>query len=525
MTTYVFVSNPDPAKGTIRFEPWAHLHQLLYLIMGEDRVVVLKARQIGISWLLAALALWYALFTPNANIIIFSKRQVESVAMKERAKFIWRYLPEWMQQPIGKDNDELLTFPAMESKIQSFPSTPGAGRSETATLAIMDEWAYVEYAREIYTGVLPTVEHTKLVGVSTANGTGGLLPDGSYGNLFADTYWKAKQGKNQFVPVFIPYDVVPGRDEDWWARQKKDMPSYLALQEYPKHEADAFVVSGTCMFDIDALRGMPVMDMVPSLDTPEIYKPYDPLHTYSAGVDTALGVAGGDFNVIQIIDETTGDQAAKFRSRMPVEQFNEIAYELITQYGKPKVIVDELPQGRLLIKYLMDKRYPKYLIYHRTKNVPGWHTTEPNRKQIFQELEIAIRTKALKIHSLNTVEECLAFGYNEVKGRFEALSGHDDEPSSLALAWHQKLAIPPALSGEHFKPQSYISGGEIVDQDDIDWSMTDPFKYLESAPCPTCQGERWVEIREGYHETCDDCSGCGTVLRRKPAPATSGILE
>lgn len=512
LTTYVRVSNP--LKGTIRFEPWLHQHQLLQLILDENRVVVLKARQIGISWLLAGIALWYALFTPNANIIIFSKRQVEAVAMKERAKFIWRYLPEWMQQPIGKDNDELLTFPAMESKIQSFPSTPGAGRSETATLAIMDEWAYVEYAHEIYTGVLPTVEHAKLIGVSTANGTGGILPDGSYGNLFADTYWKAKRGQNQFTPVFIPYHVVPGRDEAWWAKQAKDMPAYLALVEYPKYEGDAFLVAGTCMFDIQALRSMPLLDIPPSTTASEIYVPYNPEHTYSAGVDTALGVAGGDYNIVQILDEVTGEQAAKFRSLLPLEQFNDLAYELLLLYGKPKVIIDELPQGRLLIKLIRDKHYPEHRIYKRAKNTPGWHTNEANRRQILQELEIAVRTHAIVIYSQNSVEECLAFGYNDVKQKFEALTGHDDEPMSLALAWHQKVSLPPILGEEYFKPKSYINTG-VADFEEVNWMKSDPFEGLEVVNCASCRGERWIELPSGRHEICEDCRGRGQVLRRR----------
>lgn len=513
MRTYVFVS--DPSKGTVHFQPWPHLHQLLYIILENNRVVVLKARQIGVSWLLAALSLHYALFTPNSNIIIFSKRQVESIAMKERAKFIWRYLPPWMQQPIGKDNDELLTFPTQESKIQSFPATPDAGRGETATLAVMDELAYIEYARLIYTGILPTVEHTKFVGTSTANGTGGLQPDGAYGNLFADLYWKAKRGQNQFIPVFIPYNVVPGRTPEWWAKQKLDMPLYLALQEYPFQEADAFLVAGTCMFDVDALRTMPILNIPEVPINPTTFFPYDPKHTYSAGVDTALGVAGGDYNIIQILDETTGDQAAKFRSKMPIEQFNIVATQLLFQYGAPRVMVEEQPLGRLFIKHLLDNQYPPYRIYHRARNVPGWHTTQPNRRQILQELEIAVRTKAIRIHSANSINEFLAFGYNETADKFEALSGHDDEVMSLALAWHQRLDLPPTLKEEYFRPKSYISGGDTLDLEDINWQRKDPFEGLEVAACPSCRGHRWILREDGTHEGCEDCNGLGEIVRRR----------
>jgi len=208
---------------------------------------------------------------------------------------------------------------------------------------------------------------------------------------------------------------------------------------------------------------------------------------------------------------------SKFRSRIPVDEFNVVALQLLTVYGKPKVIIEEQPQGRLLVKHLRDEHYPEYRIYHRSKNVPCWHTTEPNRKQILQELEIAIRTNSLHIYSQNTVNEFLAFGYNAKEGKFEALSGHDDEVMSLALAWHQKLDIPPALGEEHFQPKSYLTGaggGEYVDWDDIPWMKSDPFANLEVIPCPSCRGERWLEVAAGLHNICEDCSGLGTRIRR-----------
>jgi hypothetical protein len=510
ITTYCHVL--DPVLGVINFEPWPHLHELLDIVLRNDRVILLKSRQIGVSWLLVGLALHTSLFNPGAVVLIFSRRQVESIEMKERVKFMWRHLPDYMRQPVGKDNDEMLTFPTMDSKVISLPAVEGSGRTWGATLVIFDEWAYMPNAREIYTAAMPTVERSKMVGVSTANGRG---------NLFADLYHDAKLGKNSFIPVFIPFNARPGRTAEWWEQQKRDMPVYLALQEYPLLEVDAFMIAGTCMFDIEALRAMPISAPPPFtlFSTPakvSLWRPYTDGHKYIAGIDTALGITGRDYNCLQIIDETTNEQAAKIRTPIPVEQFADAALRLLTLYQRPMVIIEEQPVGRLIFKVLKDARYPLQNIYHRAKGIPCWHTAEANRKTILSELEQGIRGRQLIIFSKETMEECLAFGYNEAKDKFEATSGHDDEVMSLALSWHVKVNKLPALTD--FVAKSYLDvEGTIISEsvEDINWGAANPLKNRTVTVCPECLGERMVVDQWGRREICPRCDGRASIITRQ----------
>ena len=177
LTTYVFVLDPDPDKGIIRFQNWPHLKALVWLYQTQQRLLILKSRQVGVSWLYAAIALWVTQFHPGTAVAIFSKREVDSTAMKNRAKFMWEHQPEWMRIPHGKDNDELLEFPIMNSKIQSFPATEDTGRAEGATLVIIDEWAFHRYARVNWAAIAPIGERAKIIGISTANGTDNLFAE------------------------------------------------------------------------------------------------------------------------------------------------------------------------------------------------------------------------------------------------------------------------------------------------------------------------------------------------------------
>lgn len=507
-THYVYVLNPQEG-GVIRFAPWLHQQQLIGLVQSHDRLIVLKARQLGVSWVFAAYALWLCLFRPGSNILIFSIRQKEAIEMKDRAKFIWRNLPDFLQLPIGKDNDEMLTFPSLDSKIQSFPATEGSGRGETGSLVIMDEFAYMEYARTLYTSVMPTVERGKVVVISTANGKG---------NMFYDLYSDAKAGRNSFIPVFIPYNALPHRSRETWNDAAKDMPQYMAYQEYPWREEEAFLVGGTCMFNVDALQAMPIWKAEGYLNNAEIYVPYNSEHSYSAGIDTALGIAHRDFSVLNIIDDTTYDVVAKLRGvdrltgeRIPIEEFSSQAYDLLESYGYPMVGVEEQPQGRTVYRIFKEKKYPMSKFYHRSAKVPCWHSNEATRRNVLSELEQATRTQVIQIHSEDTVAEMLGFGYDEKKNKFVGLSGNDDEVLSLAIANKMHIDRPPAWSPDEWKPRDYINntGGEYIPLYQLNWQKKDPLDGLEAITCPTCEGERTIN---GYK--CQTCYGLAEVLRR-----------
>jgi hypothetical protein len=62
---------------------------------------------------------------------------------------------------------------------------------------------------------------------------------------------------------------------------------------------------------------------------------------------------------------------------------------------------------------------------------PGFYTSTQSRNLILDNLEDAIRTRALKIEDDVFISECLNFG--NVKGKFEAITGNDDCVMALAI--------------------------------------------------------------------------------------------
>ncbi|KKL89838.1 hypothetical protein LCGC14_1910660, partial [marine sediment metagenome] len=154
--------------------------------------------------------------------------------------YILAHLPEWMVPRCNRKKMHLVNLDN-KTRIDGESANATAGSSDRRTSIFMDEMAKMEHAEDLLTAILPTVEHGKLVCFSSARGMK---------NTFAKTYWNAKRGLNEFVPLFIPYNVLPGRDRAWWKRTTANFPGWKALQEYPSTQEEAFLTAGECLFDV-----------------------------------------------------------------------------------------------------------------------------------------------------------------------------------------------------------------------------------------------------------------------------------
>lgn len=260
----------DGGMGYIPFSLWPAQLDLLNAFHTQRKVIVLKARQLGISWLSIAYAYWLCAFHPVKTVLIFSKGELEAnelirrisgmhhrfVALQEQlrsenardeasnasiaavgtsAQALEYRIPE-----LVTDNMTMLVW-ANGSRIQSMPATKSSGSSFTASLLIADEFAKMMWAEELYTAAKPTVDGGgKMFIVFTANG---------YGNLAHKMWGAATRGENGFVPVFLPWWSRPGRTKEWYAEVARDAVSQAALdQEYPATPEDAFAATGAEKF-------------------------------------------------------------------------------------------------------------------------------------------------------------------------------------------------------------------------------------------------------------------------------------
>ena len=223
------VGNPDTA---VPFHLWPAQVRALDTVHRSLQVIFLKARRLGLTWLVLAYALWLCLFHENRSVGIFSKGLDPAINLIARIRFMWERLPELMRVPLVEDQKKKLRF-RNGSWIQSFPDTPHGGRQETFSLVILDEHAFHRYADQAWAAIKPTIEGGgKIVIISTND----------LGTLFARIWKKARAGKNKFTAVFLDCYARPDRTRDWREKERSDYEGSDTQfdREYPEIEADAF---------------------------------------------------------------------------------------------------------------------------------------------------------------------------------------------------------------------------------------------------------------------------------------------
>lgn len=456
----------DNLGGIIKFELWEHLKKVIAALLTQKLITVCKARQIGLSWLVAAYALWFAMSHRAANIMLFSKGEAEAIELLAKCKRIYSQLPDFMKLSVDPKSATEMGFPVMMSSIKAFAATETAGVSYTASVVICDEWDLHPYADQNFLQSKPTRDQGgQFIGVFTVDK---LNPD-----TLAKAIWlDGNDKKNDFTALFFPWYVRPGRDNEWYEATKRNIPDrelaklnpelYME-QNYPSSWEEAFARSETvAVFDKKVLNVMKddVRGQVNEgdgwgeidNDICHIYKDYHIGNFYIAGTDVSLGV-GKDFQVTTIMDVKSGNVVADImRKDIPPEAFAFHSVQLLKRYHSPLWWIEHNLWGRTVIKKAVELGYRR-LGYRGDKTLHwsdiddndtlkrvGFFTDEKNRGDLFGALIPAINDHQIQIYNHAGLEQFYGIIRNaDKKGKIEAMSGkHDDYVIAVGLCWLKK---------------------------------------------------------------------------------------
>ena len=231
------------------FKMWDAQREALKSIMENRKNVILKARQLGITWLALHVAAWYIVLFTGRTVIALSRSEAEAKELVRRLGVILRNCPliyEESQVQTGWGGPVFKTT-AMSIEVkwpdgppcvfQAFPSSPSAGRSFTADLILLDEWAFQQWAEEIWKAIFPVINRPtggKVIGLSTIE----------RGSLFEEIFTNQDNGFNK---IFIPWYADPRRTEEWYDETKRSMGDDIT-QEYPATIEEALMVPGGSFF-------------------------------------------------------------------------------------------------------------------------------------------------------------------------------------------------------------------------------------------------------------------------------------
>jgi len=429
-----------PIKGKIKFNLYPFQRDVLHDFMVHQNNIVLKARQIGLSTLVAGYSLWLMLFHSDQNILIIATKRDVAKNLVTKVRIMHSHLPIWLRGNITEDNKMSLSF-ENGSQIKAIATSEDAGRSEALSLLVLDEAAHIDppsLAHDIWTAAQPTLSTGgKAIILSSPNGMG---------NFFHKTWVAAENGENEFHPTFLHWSVHPERDQAWRDAETKRLGELEARQEY---DAD-FIATGNTVINGDLIQEYRKEFEKEPLEKTGfgghtwVWEYPDYTKQYVVVADVARG-DGSDYSAFHVLELESVSQVAEYKAKIDTKNFAHLLMGTAMHYNKALLVVENSTVGWAVLQEIIDNEYPnlfymtddlKYVDptlpqlsnrYRRLENkaVPGFTTSNRTRPLIISKLDQYMRDKSVVINSKRTYDELEVFIWNNGKG--EAMEGYNDD--------------------------------------------------------------------------------------------------
>lgn len=481
------------------------------------RLIILKARQLGFSTLTEGLIFHACATRKNVNALIVAHREDATANLFRMSKLFYDELPAPVKPMLRASNAQELVFenpsklrserearPGLRSRIRcATAGGRGIGRSDTLQCVHLSEYAFwpdgADGKASTLAGILqavPSLPGTMVVIESTANG----FED------FKERWDAAVAGENDFEPVFFAWfenpdysmPVVPGTE---WTPEERELRDAYRLtdgqlqwrrwcianncggsldmfrQEYPASPGEAFLHSGTGVFDNEQIvlrlerlpepagRGEFTDGEWTESETGAItlYELPEEGVPYVLGGDTAG--EGSDYFTAIVIDNVSGRIVAKLRQKYSEPEYVRQIYALGRFYNDALVAIETNFSTYPVMK-LQEMEYPNQYSREREdtytrqmKKSYGFRTDRQSRPRAIANLVEVFSSHPEWFTDRELLEEMLTFCYNE-DHRPEALAGkHDDLVMGAAITYAVRHQQRMTVLTEPEKPRE-----KLIDQ-------------------------------------------------------------
>lgn len=481
------------------------------------RLIILKARQLGFSTLTEGLIFHACATRRNVNALIVAHREDATANLFRMSKLFYDELPAPVKPMLRASNAQELVFenpsklrserearPGLRSRIRcATAGGRGIGRSDTLQCVHLSEYAFwpdgADGKASTLAGILqavPSLPGTMVVIESTANG----FED------FKERWDAAVAGENDFEPVFFAWfenpdysmPVVPGTE---WTPEERDLKAAYRLtdeqlqwrrwcianncggsldmfrQEYPASPGEAFLHSGTGVFDneqivlrLERLPGPAGRGEFTDSEWTEsetgaitLYELPEEGVPYVLGGDTAG--EGSDYFTAIVINNVSGRIAAKLRQKYSEPEYVRQIYALGRFYNDALVAIETNFSTYPVMK-LQEMEYPNQYSREREDTYTrqmrksyGFRTDRQSRPRAIANLVEVFSSHPEWFTDRELLEEMLTFCYNE-DHRPEALAGkHDDLVMGAAITYAVRHQQRMTVLTEPEKPRE-----KLIDQ-------------------------------------------------------------
>ena len=279
--------------------------------------------------------------------------------MVTKVKFMYDNLPSWLQIK-AEENNKLSLRLSNGSIIKATSASSDAGRSEAVSLLLIDEAAFIDQIGEIWASAQQTL----------ATGGGAIVLSTPYGtgNWFHKTWVSAENQENDFLPIRLPWNVHPERDQAWRDRQDE----LLGDPRLASQECDCdFSTSGDIVFYSEWIEFVEQTTIKEPLERRGadqnlwIWESADYSRDYMISADVARG-DGKDFSACHVLDIETNTQVAEYRGQLPPKEFGYFLTGLATEYNNAMLVVENANIGWATLDAIKERGYNN--LYHSPKS-------------------------------------------------------------------------------------------------------------------------------------------------------------
>lgn len=439
------------------FSPYEAQELMIHALQNYDKIIVLKARQLGISTLIRSWFFYqsyYDVEPRSYGVIAHTKEAANNIAGMD--KTFNKNLVKEMRKVIKKDNVSELVFEGSGASLRSFTaSSKGGTRSFQLDGVHLSEFAFYEDQQEFLSTMMATIGANQIIIESTPNAMGDKFYELIMENINAEEpEWKVMffpwylhpEYKTKIPPTFKlrkreeslkrEFDLT---DEQiyWRRKQIATLGKEKFMREYPATIEEAFRTAGTPYFPPEQLSEI---DTIPDpTGALKIYSEPSYEHDYVMGVDVAAGI-GKDYSAFTIIDCQTRQVVAQYWSnKITPPKFAEVIWQEGLKWNA-RVIVEANNVGQVVLWKLKEWKYPKLW-----KNDKGkyFFTNNKTRPILFENLKEIIEDGLLFTLNVEVVKQLETIQYEKDKP-VHPKNGHDDIVVSMALAYY-------VIKDEHYE--------------------------------------------------------------------------
>ncbi len=458
------------------------------------RVIVLKARQLGISTISEAILFNWCFIHPGTNGLVIAHEAPVSQELFEKTRLFWETWPFRQFYHPRSFTARSIHWAETRSKLRiATAANVKSGRGFTIQAVHGSECAYYPAPEELMGGLNQSIpyQHGSIVILeSTANGTG---------NWWHREWQRAEAGESEYVPLFFPwyehneyqmhtslstlleldpyerwliklgatYENIQWRR--WAIPNKAHGDENYFMQEYPATPDEAFIASGHHIFSRQGLKeafhdkGCSCNGGAKGflIDDPHskngvrwvrdisgnftIFKAPHPKDTrqdrYFVAGDPSASVTG-DPACIQVINRQTFEQVAVWHGQIDPISFADHMIRIGKFYNMAMLCPEVEGGGYGTIGVLMSKNYPNIWQHRFADRSPGklsvtygWLTNFQRKHQAIGNLQRLFLDRSIHLHDKETYNQLLDYvQLSQIEMGNASSDGHDDAVMALAIA-------------------------------------------------------------------------------------------